>query len=84
MASDSTTNGRSIVTIIVATEAGLYNGFLGHICEWEKTCGSSTLYDLENTSLRFKAAGHKNYLTGHISVADVAVNVTSNAGICKV
>jgi pectin lyase len=84
MASDSTTNGRSIATTIAAAEAGLYNSFLGHICEWEKRSGSPTLYDPEYTSVRLKAAGHKNYLIGYISVAVVVVNVTSLAGICKV
>lgn len=84
MTSASTTNGGHIYTTITIDEAGACDSELGYICEWEKTAGSGALYDIASSSVLSKAAGYKNYLVGHVSVNNVASNVTSNAGVGKI
>lgn len=86
MTPGSTTSGANIYTTITVDEAGACADYLDYICEWEKTSDSGTLYDIADTSVLTKASlyAELGYLVGHVSVSEVASNVTANAGIGKV
>ncbi|RWA03458.1 hypothetical protein EKO27_g11643, partial [Xylaria grammica] len=77
--STSLTAGGNIYSVVTVAEAGACSSYVGYICEWNKAYSSGTYNDLGNTAVLTKASSYKNYLIGHVPVADVPSQVTANA-----
>lgn len=84
MTDTSLTAGGAIYDVVTVAEAGACTNYLGYICEWNRLSNSGNYPDLANTAVLQKASGYKNYLVGHMPVADVPASVQANAGVGRI
>ncbi|PYH78618.1 pectin lyase-like protein [Aspergillus uvarum CBS 121591] len=81
MTPDSLTKGGQLYTTSTVAAASGCTGQLGYICEWNRASGSGSWPDRTDATVLTEFAKFKQYLIGHVGVAEVPANVTAHAGV---